>query len=264
LRGFARKFATRLVGAAALAYLAAMRKDMAKVIVERPRRGVRSAPLRKPGRTRVVTDDDGEPLRVREPVRAKPEKTKALNENLSPLKRYLAGNVGRPWNKVYSEISEHLRPTSTVQQHVRDHIEDFVATKTRMKNGVVVTARRFGGEEPVEQGFTLYYVHPRTGLLLRNKNYKRWNARWRAARLAGEAERATRMRVIDAKTELHRFDDVWWEVKVAKRGDGTLPDVVITTALSDIPTDLLYSRPGLRATSKRILSKAEKKKLGLS
>ena len=31
---------------------------MAKVIVERPRRGVRSAPLRKPGRTRVVTSHD--------------------------------------------------------------------------------------------------------------------------------------------------------------------------------------------------------------
>jgi hypothetical protein len=100
--------------------------------------------------------------------------------------------------------------------------------------------------------------------LLKNKNYKRWNARWRAARLCAEAERATRMRVIDAKTELHLFDDVWWEVKLAKAGDGTLPDVVVTACLSDIPTDKLYGRPGLRAAAKRILSKAEKKKLGLS
>ena len=66
------------------------------------------------------------------------QKTKTLNENLNPLKRYLASQVGRPWRKVYSEISEHLKPTSTVQQHVRDHLQDFVATKTRMKGGAVV------------------------------------------------------------------------------------------------------------------------------
>lgn len=241
-----------------------MRKDMAKVIVERPRLGVRSADKRKPGRTRVVVDDDGEPLRAREPVRAKPGKTKSLNENLSPLKRYLAGNVGRPWNKVFSEISEHLRPTSTVQQHVRDHLDDFVATKTRMKNGVVMVTRSFGGEEPAEEGYSLYYVHPRTGLLLKNKNYKRWGARWREAKKREAQARVSRMRVIDAKTELHLFDGVWWEVKLAKAGGGALPDVVVTASLSDMPTDTLYSRPGLRATAKRILSKAEKKKLGLT
>src|SRR5690606_3338863 len=118
-----------------------MRKDMSKVIVERPRLGRSRAGLR-PGRTRVVVDDEGEPLRtskgpVREP-RAKTQKTKSLNENLNPLRRYCAANVGRPWDKVYSEISAHLKPTSTVQQHVRDHLDDFVAVKTRMKGGVVV------------------------------------------------------------------------------------------------------------------------------
>src|SRR5262249_30816751 len=156
------------------------------------------------------------------------------------------------------------RPSSTVQQHVRDHLEDFVATKTRMKNGVVVTARRFGGEEPVEEGYSLYYVHPRTGLLLKNKNYKRWGARWRDAKKREAKARALRMRVVEAKTELQLFDEVWWEVKLAKAGDGALPDVVVTAALNDMPTDQLYSRPGLRATAKRILSKAEKKKLGLN
>ncbi|MFT3727608.1 MAG: hypothetical protein QM759_07285 [Terricaulis sp.] len=236
---------------------------MAKVIVERPRLGVRSAGKRKPGRTRVVVDDDGEPLRAREPARAKPQKTKSLNENLNPLNRYLARNTGRPWNKVYSEISEHLRPTSTVQQHVRDHLEDFVATKTRMKGGAVVVARRWGGEAPIEEIWSPYYVHPRTGLLLKNKNAKRWNARQREARKREEAARALRMRVIDAKTEVHLFGGVWWEVKVAKAGDRVLLDVVVSAGLSDIPTDTLYARPGLRAAAKRILSKAEKKKLGL-
>jgi hypothetical protein len=254
----------RLADALRRAHLAAMRKDMAKVIVERPRRGAGNADARKPGRTRVVVDDDGEPLRAREPLRAKAQKTKSLNENLSPLKRYLAGNVGRPWDKVYAEISENLRPSSAVQQHVKDHLQDFVAVKTRMRDGVVMTNRRLGGEEPVTESFSLYYVHPRTGLLLENKNRQRMGARRRDARRRAEAERAARMRVIDAKTQAHLFDGVWWEVQLARVGDGCEGDVVTAAGLSDMPSHKLYGRAGLRARAKRVLSKAEKKKLGLT
>ncbi len=115
-----------------------MRKDMSKVIVERPRTGRSRAGLR-PGRTRTLVDDDGEPIKAkgaREP-KGREQKTKHFNETLNPLKRYLASNVGRPWDKVYSEISEHLKPSSTVQQHVRDHLQDFVAIKTRSLTGGV-------------------------------------------------------------------------------------------------------------------------------
>jgi hypothetical protein len=253
----------RLAEALRRAHLAAMRKDMAKVIVERPRRGAGNADARKPGRTRVVVDDEGEPLRAREPVRAKAQKTKSLNENLNPLKRYLAGNVGRPWNKVYSEISENLRPASAVQQHVKDHVQDFVAVKTRMRDGVVMIGRRFGGEEPVAESFSPYYVHPRTGLLLKNKTRQLMGARRRDARRRAEDERAMRMRVIDAKTQAHLFDGVWWEVRLARAGDGHEADVVMAAGLSQMPSHKLYGRAGLRAAAKRILSKAEKKKLRL-
>lgn len=245
-----------------------MRKDMSKVIVERPRMGRKAAGLR-PGRTRAVEDDDGEPLRAgrggRAPQREKPLKTKRLNENLNPLRRFLQSAAGRPWNKVYAEISEHLKPTSTVQQHVRDHLEDFVATKTRMKAGVVVVAQRFGGERVLEEDYHRFYVHPRTGLLRENPHYKSWNARWRAQRAAAEKELAARMRVVDAKTQLHRLkDDIWWEVKLGKIGDGREPDVVLSAGLSKLPPEKLYGREGVRALAKRQLNKAEKKKVGLS
>ncbi|MES1199511.1 MAG: hypothetical protein ABUS48_05990 [Pseudomonadota bacterium] len=140
---------------------------MAKVIVERPRLGRAWAKAAKPGRTRVVLDDDGEPTAARIPV-IRPWRSKMLNENLSPLKRYLGSQVGRPWNKVYSEISEHLRPTSTVQQHVRDHLGDFVAIKCRMRDGVLHYARGTGVEEKLGVYGPPYYVHPRTGILKRN------------------------------------------------------------------------------------------------
>lgn len=39
--------------------------------------------------------------------------SKVLNENLTPLRRYLERQVGRPWNKVYSEIAVGLKVTST-------------------------------------------------------------------------------------------------------------------------------------------------------
>jgi len=242
-----------------------MRKDMSKVIVERPRVGRSAAGLR-PGRTRAVEDDDGAPIRARGAVAPtrKPQKTKSLNENLNPLRRYLQSQVGRPWNKVYSEISENLKPSSTVQQHVRDHLEDFVAVKTRMKAGVVMAAQRFGGERALEEDHHRFYVHPRTGLLRENPHQKSWNARFRAKRVAAEKELAARMRAIDAKTQLHKLkDEIWWEVKLGKIGDGREPDVVLAANLSKLAPALLYGREGVRAIAKRQLNKAEKKKLGL-
>ncbi|MGE3143409.1 MAG: hypothetical protein AB7L65_08815 [Hyphomonadaceae bacterium] len=144
-----------------------MRKDMFKVIVERPRRGHADGPYR-PGRTRALVDEGGQPLRFREPVRTRAVKTKCLNENLAPLKRFLNRAVGRGWNNVYAELTEHLRTDSTVQQHVRDHVEDIVAFRTRMRAGQVMAASRWGGEHPLAQDWRKLYVHPRTGLLKRN------------------------------------------------------------------------------------------------
>ncbi len=239
-----------------------MRKDMSKIIVERPRRGRAAV---RPGRSRPVVDDDGEPVRAkgaREP-KAPPQKTKTLNENLAPLKRYLAANVGRPWNKVFSEISQHLKPNSTVQQHVRDHIEDFVAVKTRMRAGKVVTNWRFGGERELDQSYQHYYVHPRTGLLKKNDKRVSWQKARKLQEAQAAAARAHRMRVIDAKTQAHLFDGTWWQVKLAKIGDGRQPDVVLAAGLTALPPEELYGLRNIRAHAKRVLNKAEKKKLDL-
>jgi hypothetical protein len=258
-----------------------MRKDMSKVIVERPRLGRSRAGL-KPGRTRVVLDDDGEPLRAsrggRAPKSDKLQKTKNLNENLNPLKRYLASQAGRPWRKIYSEISEHLKPTSTVQQHVRDHLDDFVATKTRSVKGLLWAETRWGKPMPLSETGHLYYVHPRTGLLLKNESRVSWKRAERNFREREEAERAKRMRVIDAATQVHLFKDAWWEVKLAKvkqyqkrdahsggyyTAQDRYTDVVHSAKLSGLPAEKLYGRHGVYACEKRQLSKAEMKRLKL-
>ena len=103
-----------------------MRKDMAKVIVARSRI---IDSVRRRGRAR---SDDLLPKAVGLRRDAMEHRGfKALNENLAPLRRYLERQVGRSWNQVFSEIASILRPTSTVQQHVRDHLKDFVALKPR-------------------------------------------------------------------------------------------------------------------------------------
>lgn len=243
-----------------------VRKDMSKVIVERPRHGHSQRYVRR-GRTRPLEDEDGEPLRARQPERTKPVRNKMLNENLSPLRRYLAAQVGRPWNKVYSDISANLKPTSTVQQHVRDHIEDFVATKTRMVGGKVRTTqtRLRGGDIALTEDWRPFYVHPRTGLLRRNPKPHSFARNRREAAAREAAERAARMRVIDERTQWHRLvDDAWWEVKLARVVTGLEVDVVRSAGLSDLPAEKLYGRYGVYAASKRVLSKAEKKKAGLT
>ena len=60
-----------------------------------------------------------------------------LNEHLGPLRRYLDSQVGRPWDKVFSEICAHIDRSSAVQDHVRDHVEDYVTVHVILIDGVL-------------------------------------------------------------------------------------------------------------------------------
>ena len=242
-----------------------MRPDMSKVIVERPRIG-HSARYSKPGRTRVITDDDGAPLRAREPAGREP-RTKSLNENLAPLKRYLDKQVGRPWNKVFSEIAEHLKSTSTVQQHVRDHLEDFVAIHTMMVDGEVHVQSKYGAIRPLALDWSLYFVHPKTGLLKRNPKSRRLlRTDYSAARAMGVSNE--RRRVVGWTQQYLLLDDgAWWDVEIARTADvpngEKAVDVVHRDGLSSLSPDELYGRAGVFAVRKRALTKAEKVALKL-
>lgn len=257
-----------------------MKPDMAKVIVERPRSGSR-APNALP-RGRVPRDPDLMPARQGMGGRWR-RRRKWLNENLAPLRRYLDAQVGRPWDKVYAEICSYLRPTSTVQQHVRDHLEDFVALRTWRVDGAVWAADRHGRPFPIAaRSWLRLYVDPQSGLLRRNKGH-RGAPRRRAAHAAViEAMRAQRMRVLDAWTQLHLLDDGgWWEVRLAAtpgetrrdrerepiawlaRAKTEPDDVVLRAGLSRMDRWELYGSTGLHAVAKRQLSRAEIKRLGL-
>jgi hypothetical protein len=153
-----------------------MREDMARVIVERPR--IKPFNTRK-GRVQPLEDlPQHEGMRRTQAMRGD---RKQLNENLNPFRRYLESQVGRPWSKVYSEISAHLRVDSAVQQHVRDHLRDFVAVKPRRMN-------RYGRKIWWQR----LYVDPVNGLLCRTDRLPEEKAYRHAKRNCSEPQSSGR------------------------------------------------------------------------
>lgn len=156
-----------------------MRADMAKVIVERPRK--KGCAWNKPkGYQRLLhrLGEDGS-LRREGIKRRWKSQTKYLNEHLGPLRRYLDSQVGRPWDKIFSEICAHINRNSAVQDHVRDHVEDYVAIHVLLIDGVPCNGEgRWGnyGRPLQEMGWRPWYVCPRTGLLRRVKQIS-WKRR---------------------------------------------------------------------------------------
>ena len=254
-----------------------MRGDMPKVIVERPRSGAGKLRNRKP----VRDDDELLPSKIGVKRDARERGGyKSLNENLNPLKRYLESQVGRPWDKVWSEICKNLKPSNTVQQHVRDHIPDFVALKTSLKDGEVWVHDRFR-RAPLKDSHVKLFVDPKSGLLRRNKYWASWNARRRAERAREQKERERRMRVLSPTKQLHLLEDgAWWEVTLApvptvvqehrtRHGTHRYPaelavkDVVLEARLTLLSREALYDRRGVYAVAKRQLSRKEMRDLGL-
>jgi hypothetical protein len=181
-----------------------MRNDMAKVIVERPRGGWDG------GHKKPRGDLDCLPTKVG--MKREIIGRKYLNENLAPLRRFLASQVGRPWNKVYADISACLRPGNVVQQHVRSHLEDFVDLKLSVnKDGEIELphGRWYRGREAL-------YVDPRDGILksgLSEKDRKREALARRQERARAKANADTI--VVDRMRELRRLNGVWFFVEYA-------------------------------------------------
>lgn len=210
-----------------------MRDDMYKVIVERPRRGGGFRD-KQPAPHDLETSPRQEGLKRRHRGG-----TKWLNENLRPLERYLASQVGRPWDKVYSEICAGIDRRNTVQQHIHEHLDDFVARRVVDVDGTLCCNGRWHGLHPIgESHGPRFYVDPRTGLLRINERrmQSRRKDRERRRQAAGLRRDGARdgMRVIDAKWQLRRIEGVWYRVEVAH---------IPATDTDDIPIDALRRLP---------------------
>ncbi|MSP38547.1 MAG: hypothetical protein EXR70_08670 [Deltaproteobacteria bacterium] len=188
-----------------------MREDMAKVIVERPRRGGYSR-----CKGRLGKDLEAQP--IKQGMKYRLADNKSLNENLAPLRRYLARQVGRPWARVYSEISANLKATNAVQQHVRDHLKDYVAVKMSVnKAGEPMVASRWRRSYD-------FYVDPQDGIL------KRAKADTDKARKRAKEQRRQRIAVAQSKvnniqlapgSDLRRLNGIWFAVNYSRSPDGS-------------------------------------------
>lgn len=184
-----------------------MREDMAKVIVERPRRGGYASK----GGKRV---QDVDLLPSTEGMRAPHVRHwggKELNENLAPLRRFLLSRVGHKWDAVYSEISENLRVTSTVQAHVRHHVTDFVAVNCSLRDGEVWVHDY--GVRTLQSSRDQLYVDPEDGVLKLNPHYMSWNQIRRKQNAAHKAGMRANQRCV-AGVELRKHKGIWYEVQM--------------------------------------------------
>lgn len=254
-----------------------MRDDMDKVIVERPRRG---GGVQGDGRKWRNSRERGSHLGMTQGY-AHP---KGFNENLAPLKRWLHKQVHRPWDKVYAQLCSGIDRRSTVQAHIFEHIDDFVARDAAMRGGEVwVSESRWGRGARVPLGEAArveLFVHPVTGILLPNRRLHEVRAAQKArygswAERRGDAPYAV-YHVIDEAKQWHRLDGCWFEVTLAvfpERSDGAKPEEKCYDVLRrclvtrsgatrrsapGLPTHVgMYGRSDVYAAAKRQLGRRE-------
>ena len=135
---------------------------MHKVVVERPR-GRSTWKNRKWGKRLPFVPDsdyDDQPKFVSSGRRRQyGSDCKWFTDLLGPLEGFLRSNLGRPWNKVYSELRQGLDARKVTGQHIFDHLKWMVETDGRI--GADRKVYTWGWRYRVD-GF---YVHPKSGLL---------------------------------------------------------------------------------------------------
>src|SRR5437764_249850 len=102
-----------------------MRADMAQVVTESPRSGSSNPSLKtawRLSRNEFDADDHGASRHPISRYRQFGHAAREFSDLLSPLRRYLHKQVGRPWNDVYSDLSQHLDRRSLTGIHIWGHV----------------------------------------------------------------------------------------------------------------------------------------------
>lgn len=221
-----------------------MRPDMHEVLIERPRRGARFK-TRRNNKPRV-TEWDGEDGYGRD-YRPNPLRTKYFDDFLQPLKRWLRRQVGRPWDKVWSELCAGIDARSTVGKHLMDHARLEVEQTCRLDadgKPVMLSGRnrlrRLGWIRP--EGL---YVHPRTGLLCFRPEIDRYG--W-----PEHSDDSPDTQLRHDGHFLRKLGGVWYDVEARAAGP------------RDLDYDFRWNHVGYFAASKRQLSTRELRDLGLA
>lgn len=260
-----------------------MREDMCKVIVERPRRGSRMRT--REGRRYRASEDVAPKIGMKQGY----VNRKWLNENLAPLKRWLESQANRPWDKVYAELCGNIDRRNTVQEHIFAHIDNFVERETWLRDGKVFVLTRWGRElQVVDESNATLYVHPITGVLLKNRHRITRQQRKETAQQAARDALAAKRRDLAPFAQLHCVEGTWYHATLApvdepfsQDGVNGAPGKWIYPQHWDVlrrqmvyrdprirhggqPVFALYGKPDVYASTKRQLSSAELKRHALT
>ncbi len=244
-----------------------MREDMYKVIVERPRKGGSAqgdGRRWRNGQARCWDGAENAPTHLG--MRRGYSRPKYLNENLVPLQRWLEQQINRPWDKVFSELCANIDSRNTVQAHIHSHLDQFVERHAVWLDGQVHVEGSWPrrGLVPVLESWTTLYVHPRTGILLRNRRRETLRQHRRAASRQPDTDAPTRLGGLVVK----QFDGIWYALTLARLSDGmpTGFDIVLQAEVSIKDawrSCRWYGEPAAFATAKRQLSHGELRRLDL-
>ncbi len=198
-----------------------MRSDMSKVITERERGGSTAKSMKHGASVRWEGHDASYDD---QPKRAKASRygqygydAKEFSDVLPPIYGYLRKQVGRPWNKVYSELCQNLDKRNVSQAHVFSHVFDLVGLNVRRctdgiyreKNSIRSRLDSKGVYEEYGYSAPELYVHPRTGLLRKNKKEGK-----HARKAREECEKKhDRLGFPDGR-EWRKIDGIWYDCRL--------------------------------------------------
>ena len=187
-----------------------MRKDMAKVITEKPRHGTRLKDRKGTKREFNRVPDEDKQEREGGNLRRKWIKNhadhKEFGEHLGPLRRFALSCIGRNWDDVYSEVCKYINKGNVVQNHILTHLFQYIARDVKVyKDGVYHTTYPFS-----KVYGAVVYVDPETKIICRVPERLR-------RRKAKPKQAFTRW--VDTKYNKFYLKDVegiWWECWLRK------------------------------------------------
>ncbi|WP_407307864.1 hypothetical protein [Acinetobacter sp.] len=200
-----------------------MRYDFNKQLTERERLGHKRkfGDIRNAKANKVLDEDMSggkESIHTRR-RHARNGGRKSFNENLNPLKNFLRESVGRPWDKVYSEITSTFDKRKVINNHILEHLFQYVELKVYIVDGKPCTLNTYRNSiekyRPITAGnpnYPTYYVDPIDGIFKAPKQESHLHRRQREAeeaKKAGEKLRSIYHR-LNEDTHLIRMNGIWW------------------------------------------------------
>ena len=198
-----------------------MRKDMKKVLVEcyRQRSQEKFREFRHDKANQPDLDEDGNFVEHRKSMK-RLHRTRSFGENLSPIPRFLKANVGRPWDKVYSEIRETCDSSSAVGNHIMQHMWGWVVRPELIfyKGGKPwVRTEGWVKEQPLANSNMEFFVNE-AGILLENRNRKTRGQRHRENAKKWKEELAKKEKDLTPFLVLKKEEGLWYSHSYALCG----------------------------------------------